>query len=290
MNNASKLFMTIFVLAVLIVPVRAQSQFGWVMPLDSPAATVAQTIGVTDITVKYHRPVAKGRKVFGGLEPYGKVWRAGANDATTIAFSTDVKIEGQPLAAGTYALFMIPTETEWTIIFNKMAKQWGAFNYKEADDALRIKVTPTTAEHQEALQYSFPTATNDATQLVMHWDKLKVAFMISADLPALTKARARKVFNETEAWWAANYYFRTKTDLEEGLRWVNASLALNPGNAPLQVSAYLLKANILGELKRYDEAIQTAELSLPLTAQLRNPAAAKASVEKVIADLKKLKG
>ncbi len=277
-------------LLLLTAPVLAQSQFGWVMPLDSPAATVAQTIGVTDITVKYHRPLAKGRKVFGGLEPYGKVWRAGANDATTIAFSTDVKIEGQPLPAGTYALFMLPTETEWTIIFNKTAKQWGAFNYKEADDALRIKVTPTAGEHQEVLQYSFPTASNEATQLVMHWDKLKVAFTISADLPALTKAKARKVFNETEAWWAANYYFRTKTDLEEGLRWINASLALNAGNAPLQVSAYLLKARILGEMKRYDEAIQTAELALPHTAKTQNPAAAKANVEKLIAELKKAKG
>jgi hypothetical protein len=99
MKPFCKLSLSLFALVVLVAPAFAQSQFGWVMPLDSPSATVAQTIGVTDITVKYHRPVAKGRKVFGGLEPYGKVWRAGANDATTIAFSTDVKIEGQPLAA-----------------------------------------------------------------------------------------------------------------------------------------------------------------------------------------------
>ena len=129
---------------------------------------------------------------------------------------TDVKIEGQPLKAGSYALFMIPTASEWTVIFNKTAKQWGAFNYKEADDALRIKVTPQAAEPQEALQYSFPTATNDATQLVLHWEKVKVAFTISADTEAMTKAKARKVFNSTEAWWAANYYYRAKTDLEEG--------------------------------------------------------------------------
>ncbi len=290
MKQTIKLLQLIFVIALLTASAFAQSQFGWVMPLDSPAANASQTIGVTDITVKYHRPFAKGRKVFGELEPFGKVWRAGANDATTIAFSTDVKIEGQPLSAGTYALFMIPTESEWTIIFNKTAKQWGAFNYKEADDALRIKVKPQAAEHQEALQYSFPTASNEATQLVMHWDKLKVGFTISADLAALTKARARKVFNESEAWWAANYYLRTKTDLEEGLRWINASLALNAGNANLLVSAHLLKARILGEMKRYDEAIQTAEQALPHTAKAPNPANAKASVEKLIADLKKQKG
>lgn len=289
MNFNRPLFL-IGALILCAIPLLAQSPFGWVMPMDSPPASVAQTLGVTDITVKYHRPFVKGRKVFGELEPYNKVWRAGANDATTIAFSTDVKIEGQPLPAGTYALFMIPTETEWTIIFNKTAKQWGAFNYKEADDALRIKVKPTTGDMQEALQYSFPTTTNEATQLVMHWGTLKVGFTISADLPTLTKAKARKVFNETEAWWAANYYFRTKTDLEEGLRWINASLALNAGNMPLLISTYALKARILGELKRYDEAIQTAEQALPHTPKTQNPAAAKANLEKLIADLKKAKG
>lgn len=282
--------LTLLVLALFAAPGFAQSQFGWVMPLDSPAASVSQTIGVTDITIKYHRPAAKTRKVFGGLEPYDKVWRAGANDATTIAFSTDVTIEGQPLKAGTYALFMIPTATEWTIIFNKTARQWGAFNYKGADDALRIKVTPQAGEHQEVLQYSFPTATNEATQAVLHWDKVKIAFTIKADTEALTKARARKVFNETEAWWAANHYFRTKTDLEEGLRWINASLALNAGNTNLLVAAYTLKARILGEMKRYDEAIQSAELALPHTAKSPNPTAAKTNVEKLIADLKKAKG
>ena len=140
------------------------------------------------------------------------------------------------------------------------------------------------------MQYSFPAATNEATQLVMHWDKLKVGFTIKADTEALTKARARKVFNEVEAFWAANHYLRTRTDLEEGLRWINASLALNPGNAPTLISAYSTKARILAELKRYDEALQTAELALPLTAKTQNPTNAKASVEKLIADLKKQKG
>lgn len=288
--NYVRTLLLICALTLFAAPLLAQSAFGWVMPMDSPSASVAQTIGVTDITVKYHRPFVKGRKVFGELEPYNKVWRAGANDATTIAFSTDVKIEGQPLPAGTYALFMIPTETEWTIIFNKTAKQWGAFNYKEADDVLRIKVKPTTGDVQEALQYSFPTTTNEATQLVMHWGTLKVGFTISAELPTLTKAKARKVFNETEAWWAANYYFRTKSDLEEGLRWINASLALNAGNTNLLVAAYSLKARILGEMKRYDEAIQTAELALPHTAKSPNPTAAKTNIEKLITDLKKAKG
>ncbi len=282
-------FSLVSMLLLLTAAVAAQSQFGWVMPLDSPAASLSQTIGVTEVTLKYHRPAVKGRKIWGGLEPYDKVWRAGANDATTIAFSTAVKIEGQPLAAGTYALFMIPSQGEWTVIFNKTAKQWGAFNYKEADDVLRIKVAPQTAEHQEELQYSFPTANNDAATLVLHWEKVKLAFKITADTPALTFAKARQTFNHNEAWWAASYYLRNKTNLEEGLRWINASLALNLGESSL-LSAYLMKARILGELKRYDEALQTAEQALTHADKLQNPAAGKAAVEKLIADLKKQKG
>lgn len=188
----SKRWLPLAVFAVMTlttVTVLGQSQFGWVMPLDSPAASISQTIGVTEITLKYHRPAVKGRKIWGGLEPYDKVWRAGANDATTISFSTAVKIEGQPLPAGTYALFMIPTPNEWTVIFNKTAKQWGAFNYKEADDVLRIKVAPQAAEHQEELQYSFPTANNDAATLVFHWEKVKLALRIAADTPALTQGQ-----------------------------------------------------------------------------------------------------
>lgn len=277
-------------LILFAAPLLAQSQFGWVMPLVSPAASVSQTIGVTDITIKYHRPAVRGRKMLGGLEPYGKVWRAGANNATTISFSTDVKIEGQSLKAGTYALFMIPTETEWTIIFNQNAKQWGAFAHNEADDVLRIKVAPQVAEHQEALQYSFPTATNNATNVVLHWEKVKVAFTISADTPALAKAKARTVFNPFEAWWAANYFYSTKTDLEEGLRWINASLALNADDDNLIIASYTLKAQILSTLKRYDEAIQAAESALPHTAKSPNPANAKANLEKLITNLKKLKG
>ena len=110
------------------------------LPMESQQATVSQRIGITDISITYHRPLVNGRKIWGDLVPYNAVWRAGANENTTITFTHDVTVEGKSLAAGTYGLHMIPTENEWTIIFSKNYTSWGSFFYKEAEDALRIKV------------------------------------------------------------------------------------------------------------------------------------------------------
>lgn len=148
-------------------------------PRVSPMASVSQTIGEsTEITVTYSRPGVKGREIWGKLVPYDKVWRSGANEATTISFSDDVLIEGQALAAGTYALFTIPTKGEWTIIFNKKADQWGAYDYDAKDDALRIKTTPEAAPNEEWLEYVFEQPNGTSAVLALRWEKLKVPFRI----------------------------------------------------------------------------------------------------------------
>src|SRR5580698_5270382 len=112
------------------------------LPLPSQPAEISQTIGITNITIKYHRPLAADRKIWDGLVPYGKVWRAGANENTTITFSDPVTVEGKPLDKGTYGLHMIPTANEWTIIFSKAATAWGSFTYDQSEDALRVTVKP----------------------------------------------------------------------------------------------------------------------------------------------------
>jgi hypothetical protein len=109
----------------------------------SPKAEASGTLGASKVKVVYSQPSARGRKIMGGLVPYGEVWRTGANEATVIEFDKPVKIEGKDLAAGKYSLFTIPGETEWTIIFNKDTKQWGHYSYKQADDVLRVTVKPT---------------------------------------------------------------------------------------------------------------------------------------------------
>ena len=153
----------------------------------SPKAGVFQTIGITDVNVSYSRPGVKNRKIWGELVPYNKVWRAGADEATKITFSTDVMIEGKKLPAGAYGFFAIPGENEWTLIFNKVADQWGAFSYNESEDALRIKVKPVTNSNHDWLLYSFTEMTPTTAQLNLIWEKLKVSFKIDGKGDATAK-------------------------------------------------------------------------------------------------------
>jgi hypothetical protein len=145
----------------------------------SPKAEVMQVIGFTEVRIIYSRPGVKGREIWGGLVPYNQVWRAGANEATKFIFSTDVYIEGKLLKAGSYSFFAIPGKNEWTLIFNKVADQWGAFEYNEAQDAIRIKVKhEKSITHQEWLTYTI-TKTSDYSAVVrLEWEKLKVPFKI----------------------------------------------------------------------------------------------------------------
>lgn len=145
---------------------------------QSPNATVSQTVGTTEISISYGRPAVQGRDVFGGLVPFDQVWRTGANEATTITFSDDVSIEGEPLSAGTYGLFTIPGEDQWTIIFNNVATQWGAFDYNNEEDALRVKVEPQEGIPMEQMMFYFTEITENSGTIVLHWDETKVPFTV----------------------------------------------------------------------------------------------------------------
>jgi hypothetical protein len=164
---------TIISLIVLITVGCGQS------PRVSPAASVTQILGAsTEVTINYNRPGVKGRTVWGDLVPYNKVWRTGANEATVISFSADVMIEGQPLPAGRYALFSIPAPDQWTIIFNEKAEQWGAYDYSDKDDALRVTVKPQADSHHEWMQFDFVELAGTFATVVLRWDKLRVPFKI----------------------------------------------------------------------------------------------------------------
>ena len=125
------------------------------LPRASQHAVVTQRIGITDVSINYHRPLVNKRKIWGGVVPYGDVWRAGANENTTIAFSDPVSVEGKTLPKGTYGLHMIPGENEWTVIFSRNSTSWGSFTYDQKEDALRVAVKPQPAEFHEALTYDF---------------------------------------------------------------------------------------------------------------------------------------
>jgi hypothetical protein len=147
----------------------------------SPPASASAKIGAADVTINYSSPSVKGRKVWGELVPYGQVWRTGANEATTITFSKDVSVEGQPLKAGTYALFTIPTEKEWTIVFNKTAKQWGAFKYQQSEDALRVKAKPMAAKTMnERMKIDVTPKGKNAGVVTIMWENVAVPFNVKA--------------------------------------------------------------------------------------------------------------
>lgn len=148
----------------------------------SPKASVSQTVGFTDVTISYSRPGVKGRKIWGDLVPYDKVWRAGANEATKITFSTDVMVEGKKLSAGSYGFFVIPGKKEWTLIFNKVADQWGAFEYNEAEDVLRINVKPEKNSFIEWLRYGITKTSDSAAIISLEWEKLKVPFKVEVKI------------------------------------------------------------------------------------------------------------
>jgi len=233
------------------------------LPRKSQNAQVSQTIGITDVTVKYSRPLVNGRKVWGGLVPYGEVWRAGANENTTIIFTTPVTIEGKPLDKGTYGLFMIPKEDEWTIIFSKTTTAWGAFTYKPEEDVLRVTVKPTASEFHDALLYDFDQLTPDSALLTLRWDKLAVPFKVTVNVPQTVEASLQTQFRGIVQYtWvsyndAAMYFLDAKADLPEGLKYADRSIEIEE-----RYDNLMTKSRILAAMGKIDEAQKGTALAL----------------------------
>jgi hypothetical protein len=229
------------------------------LPDVSQAAEVKQRIGLTDITVNYHRPLVNGRKIWGGLVPYGKVWRAGANENTTIEFSDPVSVEGKQLDKGTYGLHMIPNPDSWTVIFSKTNTGWGSYSYKQDEDALRVNVKPKPlAQSEEALEFEFEDLKPDSTAVTLKWEKLGVPFTVSVNDAdqTLQNIRAQMKGAGQFAWQApdqaAQFCLTRKINLDEALRWADASIQNEERFENLSTKADILKA-----LNRPDEAKNT---------------------------------
>jgi hypothetical protein len=203
-------------------------------PAPSPTATLKQRVGLTDIEIVYARPGVKGRKVFGGLEPYGVVWRTGANNPTKITFSTPVKFGGVEVPAGTYGLFSIPGESEWTVIINKIdAKDWGAYSYKEANDVARAKVKPVTlAQSVETFTIDITDIRTESANLNLTWDKTRVPVKLEVDVVSKLKPQIEAVMasnaEKKPYFQAAMFYFENGGDLKKALEWMDAGLKEQP--------------------------------------------------------------
>jgi hypothetical protein len=240
------------------------------LPDQSPRAEISQRIGITNITIKYHRPLVKDRKVWGGLVPYGQVWRAGANINTTISFSDPVMIENQPLAAGTYGLHMIPNADEWTIIFSKNSTSWGSFTYDQSEDALRVKVKPTAAEMHNALTYDFDQLGPESAVVVLEWEKVAVPFKVSVDVHSVVEASLKKQLrNLSQYTWigwddAANYLLAEKIALDDALTYAGKSIQTED-----RYDNEMTKANVLKALNRNDESEAAKKKALELANPLQ---------------------
>ena len=225
------------------------------IPRVSQRASVTQRIGLTDITIAYHRPAVGGREIWGKTVPNGKVWRAGANENTTITFSDDVTVEGKPLAAGTYGLHMIPDANQWTVIFSKNSTSWGSFSYDEKEDALRVNVKPHAGESFEQLTYTFDDVKPESAAATLRWEKLAVPFQIGVDVKAVVlrsiKNELRNVGGFTWAGYdeAANWCLDNNYNLEEALKWEDTSIQNES-----RFENWETKSRILGTMGRKEDA------------------------------------
>ena len=218
------------------------------VPWVSPHARVMQTIGLTEVTIDYHRPGVKGREIWGGLVAYNEVWRAGANDNTTIAFTHPVRIEGKDLAAGTYGLHMIPTPRTWTLIFSRNATSWGSFHYREEEDALRVTVMPEKSDFTEWLSYGFDQVDHGSALAQLEWAELRVPFKIEVDTDAVVIANARNELRHLagfswQSWsHASSYLLGRGVELEQALEWADRSIGIQSNFTNQHVRSQILRA------------------------------------------------
>ena len=233
------------VLLFVAFSVAAQSPIK--LPEASPAATVGQTIGITDVSITYHRPSVNKRKIFGGLVPYDTPWRAGANENTIISFSTPVKIEGQALPAGTYAFYAIPGQSQWSIVLSKFTGDWGVYNYDPSEDALSVKVTPqTVSDSQERLAYTFDDVTNSSAIASIRWEKLRVPFKIEVDLPGTIRSSIASTLRGGKHWDPATWAAAARWELRNGdpdtaMKYADHALDLGVNSATLRTKAAVLE-------------------------------------------------
>jgi hypothetical protein len=219
-----KLYTLIITLLVAVSTYTTQAQTRLKMPQASTSQTITQEFGLGKVTLIYSRPNVKGRKIFGGLEPYGQVWRTGANSATVITFTDDVTIEGNKVPAGEYALFTIPNATEWTIILNKKTKQWGAYEYKQADDVLRFKVKADKASAPvETFTMQFGNVKPTSAELNLMWERTAITLHLTTEVDSRIMANiddAMKATDKKPYFAAAQYYYENNKDLNKALEWI----------------------------------------------------------------------
>lgn len=257
------------------------------IPPPSPAQTVDQQFATSKIVINYSRPGVKGRAIFGELVPFDKVWRTGANAATTIYFGEEVKINNVLLAKGKYGLLSIPGKKEWTIIISKDTTVTSGEDYKEANDMVRIQVKPTAlTKSVESFTIEVADVKPNQCNIQIKWDKTEVSFSVSADIDKKIMSQIDEAMKgEKKPYYqSARYYFENDKDLNKALEWAKEAVKASPESFWISH----LQAKIELKLKKYDECIATATESKEKAEQQHNSDYVKLN-EKLIEEAQKLK-
>ena len=235
-------------------------------PRTSPKASISQMIGVCKITIDYCRPSVRDRIVFGDLIPFGKVWRTGADEATTITFNHDISIKGKSIPAGKYSLFTIPNIDQWTVILNKEWNQWGAYSYNDNEDIFRVELPIEKIEKTELCTLDFTEITKSSGLLNIQWDTTGISIPIKTNTHEQTVSEIENATSKTiENWFvfsaAAQYYFYERKNAEKAIELIDIAIAMNAPNP----SPWMLKSQILAFKENYSEAIINANKAIEVS-------------------------
>ncbi|MFN0275250.1 MAG: DUF2911 domain-containing protein [Chitinophagales bacterium] len=257
----------LFLLAALCKPAFTQELE---LPHPSPGATISQKFGMAEATIAYSRPLMKGRKIFGALVPYGEMWRTGANKCPNITFDKEVIINNQKVEAGTYSLFTIPGETEWTIIINKNSELWGTGGYKQEEDVMRIMVKPEEVPLTESFTMDFANVRENAVTVQIYWERTKVSFDISQDYMQEALANINESIEaakNTHGLYndAAEFYLDNKLDAKQALEWAKKSVEIKERYWNLSTYSRALAINGMKQ-----EALEAAGKALKLAEEAKN--------------------
>ncbi len=260
-------------LAIVIVTFYVNAQVK--TPQPSPKAVVSQVVGLTDVTIDYSRPSAKGRVVFGDLVPFGKIWRTGANANTTVSFSDDIIIGGKTLAKGKYALYTLPKADNWEVIFYKTTDNWGTpEEWNESNVALRANAKPEpTNRKAETFTIAISNLTNDSAFIELSWENTVVALPFEVPTKKTATASITKALAGPSAgdyYSSAQYFLQSNGDLNKALEYINKAISLTKTGE--DVPFYYLRQKSLIQAKLNDKkgAIETAKLSLAAAEKAKN--------------------
>ncbi len=244
-------------------------------PAASQHATITQRVGLTDVSIDYSRPDKRDREIFGGLVPYDKVWRTGANAPTKIKFSDAVKIEGKDVPAGEYAFYTIPGKDEWTIILSKNLKLWGAYGYKPDSDELRVTVKPTTLPNPvETFTIGFDDLKDNGATISLEWDTTRVPVALMTNTVEKVNAEIQNALKDPKSlepifyYQAASFYYDHDKDLEQAAKWVDQAIEKQD---PARYFLYYKKAQIEAKLGHKEAAKAAAEKSIELLKAEKEP-------------------